>query len=203
MGHNEIVDFFKKNRQVIKQSPFAFLTFFLIAGSISFFSVKWIYDNQINALKEQIAAKDERIKAKDDLIDEYRQRLKIFEGTQSIFQLMTNKELKDFTIKKVNEFRNFLENYRSQEMSLLLSRHQIADANALEMKFLVLSRQFINEYQRKYQIDFVVLKNEILQRLPQNNLTPYDERVFEYPVNPLGAEAAANILETLAKNLPK
>ena len=165
--------------------------------------MKWIYDNQINALKEQIAAKDERIKAKDDLIDEYRQRLKIFEGTQSIFQLMTNKELKDFTIKKVNEFRNFLENYRSQEMSLLLSRHQIADANALEMKFLVLSRQFINEYQRKYQIDFVVLKNEILQRLPQNNLTPYDERVFEYPVNPLGAEAAANILETLAKNLPK
>jgi hypothetical protein len=61
---------------------------------------------------------------------------------------------------------------------------------------------FMRQYKEKYWADAILLRNELLRRLPKNLRQPQLSGIYQYPTNVLGVEAIADNLELLAKSLP-
>jgi hypothetical protein len=59
----------------------------------------------------------------------------------------------------------------------------------------------MRQYKEKYWADAILLKNELLRRLPKNLRQPQLTTIYQYPTNVLGVEVIADNLELLAKSL--
>ena len=60
----------------------------------------------------------------------------------------------------------------------------------------------MRQYKEKYWADAILLRNELLRRLPKKMQQPQLSGIYQYPTNILGVEVIADNLELLAKSLP-
>jgi hypothetical protein len=61
---------------------------------------------------------------------------------------------------------------------------------------------FITRYNEKYKADALILREEMLHRLPELRKKTGPPILFNHPTNPLGFEEVASSLEIMAKLLP-
>ena len=61
---------------------------------------------------------------------------------------------------------------------------------------------FISRYNEKYKADALILREELLHRLPELRKKAGPPILFSHPTNPLGFEEVATSLEVMAKLLP-
>jgi hypothetical protein len=61
---------------------------------------------------------------------------------------------------------------------------------------------FISRYNEKYKADALILREEMLHRLPELRKKAGPPILFSHPTNPLGLEEVASSLEIMAKLLP-
>jgi hypothetical protein len=132
---------------------------------------------------------------------------------RTIYTNTLNKELKPRVMRLVNNIRQLVYAYKKQDGELLAAfdKKETAD-NTKNAKKRVREQwmresdaahdSFMRQYKDKYWADAVLLRNELLRRLPKNFRQPQLAGMFQSPTNLLGVDAIADNLELLAKSLP-
>jgi hypothetical protein len=166
--------------------------------------------NQTNeALKHRLAGKD-------DLLTEYRERLHIGNTDQTSYSKLSNREL----YAKVIPFVKALREYHDKEVMEMLDQVERPDAQMEEMRsaksekektqiWRKWSQRLANayhekesEYKRRFATESILLRDELLSRLP---MMPRDKTLevnYEFPNSYWSSEYVASDLESLAKQLP-
>lgn len=169
----------------------------LFCGGIllAFAVVRWRYEGLLEVSKERVEALKERLEAKDGQLDEYRERLHLLPASGSEFSRLTHAELKTRALDVVRDLRAWLAqrsaqdqdvNYR--EWSAMVSAqseeekqqrwHQLTGATIQR------SLQLNAEYEARFKIDAILLRDEMLTRLPPGSRGDRAYGMYEHPTNP-------------------
>jgi hypothetical protein len=133
---------------------------------------------------------------------------------RTVYTDTSNKELKPRIMRLVNDIRQLVYAYKKKDGELLAASDQRDTADAAKEQRKKLRDQWIKDseaahdammrqYKEKYWADAILLRNELLRRLPKNMRQPQLSGIYQYPTNVLGVEVIADNLELLAKSLPE
>jgi len=129
-------------------------------------------------------------------------------GTKQI--RYTDEELSDRALKIVAEVRKLLANYRRSSNEVTLGRryspNQTEEERSTEWHEMTtnlqnLTTDLMTEYDSGHKVDAILLKNELVHRLPQQNRVEHTDVMYQHPTNPLGIESVMSDLEALARSL--
>jgi hypothetical protein len=203
---DKILDFLTKNWETLKSAPLIFISFLLLAFALAFVVANYIYKERIETLKE-------RLTSKDDQINEYRQRLHLVDTDKTAYSQLTNQELRGASAKPASRLREYVDQREQQDMRRLdASRLQMLNAKSeeerqrvwnAETSTLLTSPTLNSEYSAKFLSDAILLRDELLSRLPKEQKNPSAYSIYEYPTNPIGLRMVIEDLKRLSKNLPK
>jgi hypothetical protein len=207
----EVFEFIQREWTTLASAPFTFAGFAILAFGAAFFVARWRYEAIVEGLRERIAGQQERLDAKDQQVTEYLERLHLL-PTVTAYSRLSNADLQVRTLSVVAEVRQFLAQTQQKQYDALLGggranyenmteeeRHRVwtEETNAHMRAFLDIGAG----YDQRFKVDTIVLRDELLSRLPP---TSKNERVFgtyEHPTNPIGMGMVADDLERLAKLL--
>lgn len=162
------------------------------------------FKTTMQSLESKLNDKDEHLIGKDVILDDYRTRLGIIEGNQTSYSILTNKELKDKSLSLVSKIRNMLIRYRVKSDSLTYIPDRINNWNKYTQESMSLSTKMMLSYTHNYKIDAILLRDEILSRLPKNLRSKDNNRDhfdYEHPTNPIGLGYIADHLEKISRLL--
>ena len=213
----------EKNWETLSKAPLAsFLV--LVVGIVLGWSVaKFLYNERMHTIEERIKNKDDlirgrddSIKAKDDLITEYRERLHLIPPDQTAYSRLINDELKKKTLILVTKIRDFI---RVTEEETIRSSMALSDAmriaNSEEERQKMWyqniensrqkSTQQLIEYDRQFRSETILLRDEMIRRLPEERYKDQRTPIFHYEVVNGSSYAMRRVtddLERLALSLP-
>lgn len=203
---DKILDFLIKNWETLKSAPLVFISFLLLAAALAFVIANYINKERIEALKE-------RLTSKDDQINEYRQRLHLVDTDKTAYSQLTNQELRGASVKLTTHLREYVDQREQQDRKRLDAfQQQMLNAKSEEERqrvwnadtsTLLTSPTLNSEYSAKFLSDAILLRDELLSRLPKEQKNPPTYSKYEYPTNPIGLRMVIENLERLSKNLPK
>jgi hypothetical protein len=216
--------FLQQNWNVITSAPLAFICFAIIIIPIVYFLTGTIYKEHIETLKDSLAKHDRnytdqinilnaRLASKDDLIDEYRQRLHLVDTKKTASSLLTNEELRTKTSNLISQMREFLNRIDQQSRDRSASYwQQMQQAKTEEERHKAWNEQTSRlirepslniEYGEKFKSDAIILRDEMLSRLPKDQKSIMAYSMYEYPINSIVLQMVIDDLDKLSKSLPK
>jgi hypothetical protein len=101
----DAIEILQKEWGVLSSAPWAFAISSVVVFSVAFTAIKWRYDGIVENLRERLETMKERLTAKDTQLDEYRERLHLVPASGSEFSRLTHAELKQRTLKLVDDLR--------------------------------------------------------------------------------------------------
>ncbi len=207
MDWTSVGKFFEANWSTLMSAPLIFLICIAIGIAGGYLLGKWYFRRTIDILKG-------RLEAKDDQLDEYRERLKLMHPneTGSKYSRMTNDELKRRVLDMVDKIRTFHAETQQKSQRLILAERaymmKVESAEEFEEIRNKYSNQIMSEsletsekYNRRFKVDAILLRDEMLSRLPETAKNKRAYFVYEHPTNPIGMGMVADDLERLAKSL--
>lgn len=209
----EFVQLIQNEWVTISSAPVTFVLLLIIAFGVAFFVTNWRYEGIVDSLKERIESFKERLEAKDDQLMEYRERLHLIPAAESTYSRFTNVELKQKSLDVVSQIRDFLKN-RNEKLNDNLFSGRRANLQSMseedrqklwhqETNASMRAYRLLNaDYNRDFRVDTILLRDELLSRLPPNAKNEKEYRTYERPTNPIGISIVADDLERLAKSLP-
>jgi len=224
VAFTQFVAHIRKEWQTVKGAPFTFVVTVLLCLGIGY---TWAghedkgHEQSLSDLltleksgraNEQLLLQ-QRIGSKDDLLTDYRSKLLIadmkgqlssqsapritetqrqFSRAATRFSNATNEELRSMGIKLAQQIR-----------ALTQKASTMADQGITDQQsFLAAIREATFEYQSKYQADAIVLRDELVSRLPLLPRPIWQDLTYSNANNTHRLEDIASDLETLAKKLP-
>lgn len=202
----KLVELVAKEWQTLKEAPITFLLVLIFAAFAGAYAARWLYAERIEVLQQ-------RLSAKDDQLAEYRERLHLAPAGQTAYSQLTNGELKQRALRLIGNIREFLERTGEEDRKVTFAQFAaMSMAKSEEEKNQLWHRQTEEmsrrsfqrsaDYDRQFKVEAILLRDEILSRLPP---TARDDRKFglyEHPTNPIGMGMVADDLERLARSLP-
>jgi hypothetical protein len=195
------------NWNILTSAPLVFVTSLVLGSTLAFIIIRWVYQERLSALNEQVNLGQERIRFKDEDIDRAESRLIDFrealrlEEPKSKYQLLTKKELKDRTLNTTNELRAFIikwsityrDNFKEKPSEALLTPECY----------------LMQEYSKLgYEARLLSLRDELRKRLPEeywsnteNDCQEKDQWNYSNPSRFSWLSFMVTDLERLAENL--
>lgn len=204
----------ERNWSVVSQAPLAFFVLSIGLFSIAYAAAAWKFSSQIDQWKAVNETLRERIAHKTEQMDEYRERaLKYDERLFSVTH-SDSAGLREKTLTFVGEIRAFIERYRrsddlinSNEWLEMTRVQDEEERQRLWHKFTsAMSRtssERMSEWERRFKVEALVLRDELLSRLPKQQVTKRTDSSYENPVNYFGYCDVADDLERMARQLPQ
>ena len=162
---------------------------------------------------ERISVMDERLKGKDDQLSDYRERLHLIPIAGTSYSRLTNNELRQKTLAVVSRTREFL--LRADQQDRAMSDREFSDfvsAKSEDEKKQIWLRnaasgsqrsvQISFEYEKEFKTDSILLRDELLSRLPKGLRDDRAYSMYEHPINSIARHLAVDDLERMAKVLP-
>jgi hypothetical protein len=209
---DSLVTLLRTEWTALSAAPWSFAVLVVGAFGAAFGVCRWAYQSQNEANKEKLEVLKERLSAKDDQLDDYRERLGLAPSTGSKFSKLTHKELQEFTLKFVDGIRtwfsqNEAENRRTADQQWHAmtraqteeQKHQLWEAHTSTLTNGLFS--LMRDFEQKFKIDAILLRDELLARLPASERDQQSERRYEMPVNTFCIRMITDDLERKAKVL--
>ncbi len=155
----------------------------------------------------------QRLEYKEGQLAEYRERLKLLPTDQTSYSRLANKELRERATNLVANVRQFLRQWSEQDLVSMFSQQAAMSGAKTEeernrvwqnqTKDMMLKSSRRNaEYDKRFKVETIVLRDELLSRLPTESKNEHAYSMYEHPTNPIGMGMVADDLERLAKLLP-
>lgn len=225
---SEFLAYLHKEGRIVKDAPLTFVVA-IVLGAVAGLayakhddashlqSVSDLLESEKQGRANEKSLLEQRIASKDDLLTDYRSKLLIADQRASNvpvagaaaprvedkqrqlytaatrFSRASNPQLRSMGIKLAQEIREIADN-------AILSYSAPMQLSASEM--LIKNHQYMSEYENKYEADAIVIRDELLSRLPLLQRPDYVNSEYEHPTNPLGLKEVASDLDTLARRLP-
>ena len=193
-------------------APWSFALLVVASFGAAFAVCRWAYHALHEASKEKLDVLKERLAAKDDQLDEYRQRLGLAPSSGSKFSKLTHKELQDHSLKLVEGIRGWFSQSEAetrraadQQWNAMVraqteeEKHQLWEAHSSTQTNGLY--KLMREFDQKYKVDAILIRDELLARLPASEKNVQVERRYEMPVNTFCIRTIADDLERKAKLL--
>lgn len=202
----EFINFLFKNWSIPISAPLIFISFLIVSIFLSWLTIHFIY-------KERIEILNTKSSLKDDLIDEYRQRLHIVDTHNTSYSKLTNKEIKAKAVNLIYQMREYLSKKTLDEdeyKAIIYQEFWKAKSDEERDKILnssiaplLQTKSTMNlEYGKKFQSDAILIRDEILLRLPKDQKNDNVYNLYLYLSNPFGLKMVIDDLERLSKSLP-
>jgi hypothetical protein len=147
-----------------------------------------------------------------EVLDEARQE-EIEGATFTSAHRATNEHIRTRALNLVSEMRDFLQQRRAEDDTRMLTQQtEMRNASSEEERSAIWDRYtqpmiqastaFMFEYSRRFKVQAIVLRDELLSRVLRPSPKHQRTSLYEHPTNPLGVEEVADDLEWLARSLP-
>lgn len=201
----ELLEYIQKEWSTVSNAPVVFLIVSALVAGLAYAASRWKHGAIIELLRERIVAKDEQL-------DGYREKLHLVPAHGSEFSRLSHAELQKVALSFVSGLREWLGERNSQDsqrhhqqwLSMTnatdeVQRKQLWDAQTTDS--LRSSTKLSNEYDAKYKVKAMVLRDELLTRVQHPEPTNHRHHNYEHPTNPIGMGMVADDLERLARLL--
>jgi hypothetical protein len=157
-------------------------------------------------LEKYVYAK--RIDDKDSTIELLEKQLVIYKDKKFIvgettFSKLSNQDLKAKSLQLFEKLNSTYMQYKSfdtlDHYSKNLTWEQSRD---IENRQSIFGSMMIENYENNQLIDVILLREQILLRLPTTEAAKSDFRLYQYPTNPLGFKDLLDDFKTLILKLP-
>jgi hypothetical protein len=205
MPLKELVESIQREWATIANAPFTFILFAVLIFALAYAASRWKHGAIIELLRERLAAKDQQL-------DEYRERLHLAPARGSEFAKLSHAELQTEALKFIDSLREWLGARRAQDsqrqhqqwVAMIhatdeAKKKQLWDAHTGDL--ISSSTALKNEYDAKFKVKAIVLRDELLTRVQHPDPKAHAHHMYEYPTNPIGMGMVADDLERLARLL--
>jgi hypothetical protein len=153
----------------------------------------------ITGLEERLSAKSDQLDIKDKQLGEYRVRAMVVKANQTTYSRLSDKQLKEKALQIAQGLRSALDKYRPHERRTPSTRE---DWNKIIFEDERLSNELSNTYNRQYKVQAILLRDELISRLPSGRVKRDSgiDNMYEWGAL-IGIESAADDLEKLALSL--
>lgn len=210
---NEIfINTLKNEWNALASAPWSFILLTVLAFSSAYTVCRWAYQQQLDTRKEKFDLLNERLIAKDEQLDEYRERLGLMPSSGSKFAKLSHKELQDYTLKFVAGIRDWFAASESETRRIAEQqwnamaraqtedqKHQLWEAHSSTHTNGLFT--LMREFDQKYKVDAILIRDELQARLPASERDRQVERRYEHPTNTFCIRNIADDLERKAKLL--
>lgn len=194
-----LLNHLKENWSVISQAPWLVLPFGAVMITLGYLAARWWYSGRIESANSRI----ESAKASNEILTEH---LKLKTAEAELNREHASKwrekidavassgsaELREKTLNVVDRLRRFSDRHRQQEDDVIFGEGEID-----HRRFGARS----HEYEREFKVDVMLLRDELLHRLPEYQPIEKVEMFYERPTNDIGLRRVVNDLERMAKML--
>ncbi|PKG74321.1 hypothetical protein CXF86_13585 [Shewanella sp. GutCb] len=209
---DKLLEYIAKEWGVVSQAPFAFLILGAIMFGLAYLAAKWRYTAVVEQTKSANETLKERLHLKSEQAESYKDRaLKYDEKVHSVVD-SDEVALKDKTLEVVKNLREYIERYKREDQVNMMERHTSSGQQSEEQRNIEWNKQTNNmmrlssemnaEYDRRFRVDTMLLRDELRSRLP--DYAPQDrhrDSAYEHPTNYFGFNDVASDLERMAKML--
>jgi hypothetical protein len=216
---DELLRHIKEEWSQLVKAPGAFAILVILAFIAAFAVIEWAHSAKISGLEQQVSTVNslndllkERIAGKDDQLTDYRAKNLELQGKLPSISAPQSK-MKDSSHPYREQLRQSATRYsnasnRELAQAAILLANNIRDAAQAERNRPIETKppyrnDGVFEYQSRFQGDAIVLRDEMLSRLPFNvKREPEADMEYSHANNPIGFEMVASDLDRLAKLLP-
>ncbi|EIS3746181.1 hypothetical protein LO909_003982 [Aeromonas hydrophila] len=207
----KLIEYISKEWSVVSQAPFAFLILAAIIFGLAYLAAQWRFTAVIDQVKASNETLKERLHLKSEQAESYKDRALKYDD--KVQQVVDSDEvaLKDKTLEVVKNLREFIERYKREDDRNMVERcssssrsedQRQADWEVQTNNMMRLSSERNAEYDRRFRVDVMMLRDELRSRLPdykpQEN---HHDMMYEHPTNYFGFNDVASDLERMAKML--
>lgn len=190
----------------ISQAPFIFLIIASFMFILAYFAAKWRYSTIIIESKAINETLNERLVQKSEQIEFYKERaVKLDRKVQDVVE-SDSASLKMQTLELVGKLREYNERYKRDDSRIM--EQQLSDKtkednwSKMTNKMLWLSNERDLEYDRRFKVDAILLRDELRNRISNyNSENNRIDMMYEHPTNYFGLNDIASDLEKMAKKL--
>jgi hypothetical protein len=197
---------------VVSSAPFAFLFLAAAMFAMAFYAARWRYASVIDQVRAANDTLKERLHLKSEQAEQYKERaLKYDQKVWEVVESDTS-ELSQKALKLVSEIREFVERRRRNQNAIYENEWgEMASASSEEEKRRLWNKftsaqmrestEQNAEWERRFKVDAIMLRDELLSRLEGYEQEDKMKHVYEHPTNYFGFNDVANDLERMAKLL--
>jgi len=203
---DKILEFLSKNWETLKSAPLVFVSFLLLAFAFAIVVANFVYKERIETLKE-------RLISKDDQINEYRQRLHLVDTNKTAYSQLTNQELRTASSNLISRLREYADQHELADRRRdEAERQQMLQAKSEEERqkiwntytsALLTAPNLNSEYSSRFRSEAILIRDEVLSRLPTDRKDKFAYDQYEFPTNLIGLQRVIDDLERLTKSLPQ
>ncbi|AZE47138.1 hypothetical protein C4K04_1448 [Pseudomonas chlororaphis] len=208
----ELLKTIKDEWAVISTTPFTFLTLAALMFAAAYFAARWRYMALVDQAKAKQETLAERLHLRSEQTESYREKASKYD--QMLAEVVDSgaTELRDRTLNLVVKLREFIGRYQRLDTSSVGTRwfeetHAGTDSGE-EQRWARYARLMINsamernnEYEQRFKTDVLILRDELLSRLPDympddsHGLT-YEDQISHATLNYIAddLERMANLL---------
>lgn len=210
---DRLFEYIAKEWEVLSDAPFAFLVLAAIMFGLAYLAAKWRFSTIIEQVRATNETLTERLRLRSEQAESYKERaLKYDDKIQQVVG-SDAVALRERTLDLVKNLRDFIERYKREddrvnerERSVMRSAASEEERKAAWDKYtsetMRLSNERNAEYDRRFRVDAIMLRDELRSRLPDYTpAEPHHDMMYEHPTNYFGFNDVASDLERMAKML--
>ena len=208
----ELLKTVKDEWAVISTTPFTFLTLAVVMFAAAYFIARWRYAAVIEQLNASKDALTERLHLRSEQTESFRDKASKFDEKLAEVVDSGSPELKERTLRMVADIREFIgRSERLDQATQASDWHEMNQASSDEEKRRMFekysnmtmrhSQERNGEYDRRFKVDSMMLRDELRSRLPNYKADEFRETLYERPTNYFGFNGVADDLERMAKSL--
>ncbi|MGG4604331.1 hypothetical protein ACLPHM_06005 [Paenalcaligenes sp. Me131] len=209
----KLFEYINNEWSVVSQAPFTFLILCTIMFGSAYFVVKWQFTAVIEHTRASNEVLKERLLLKSEQAESYKDRaLKFDDKVQQVVD-SDSVALKERTLEMVKNLRAFIERHKREDDRISAIAHSAMRSAQTEEErdaawerntneIMWLSSERNAEYDRRFRVDAIMLRDELRSRLPSyETLERHHDMMYEHPTNYFGLNDVASDLERMAKML--
>lgn len=207
-----LLDFFEKNWTQVTSAPLAFVGLFVLSSSLAMLVSNWYHAKTIAELKATNESQKERLILRTEQVEQYREKaVKYDEKLEAVVDaspaVLTQKAL-----EFVSQIRDFIAKHQgvdrateANEWSAMTAAVDEESKNRLWNAFTTKSNEDSSnrnlEWERRFKVDAMLLRDELRSRLKDYVSDRNIDMFYEHPTNYFGFNDVASDLERMAKLL--
>lgn len=209
-------DLRKEKGKILLRQHFAlclrvFVAGFILAAACAIPAVLWISAAQIRILKDQLTTANDRRQSWEEeskrqtrLAEQYRDRFLAIGKTNGTFAGFTHEDLQSYTLRMVRALRVPIQEYET-----IINKLEANSGKTFEERSTAeweAGQRCMAEYNIRFKADVLMLRREILSRIPVGNDVDQSGFTTDYwydsPWNFYGFKRMVADLDRIAKELP-
>lgn len=208
----ELLKTIKDEWAVISMAPFSFLILAALMFGAAYFIARWRYTAIIEQIKASRETLTERLHLRSEQTESYREKASKYDEKLAEVVDSGASELRDRTLKLVGDLREFVGRFQrldqaTQDAEWAEAVHADSEPEKRRLwdrfgsSLVRNSHERNGEYERRFKVDAMMLRDELRSRLPDYKAEDFRESAYEHPTNYFGFNDVANDLERMAKLL--